>query len=642
MRTGKMTGLNVVRLLAALGGIVGGVGLCHAQRLSTPSTGTSPAQAPVPSAAVLAIRKPRTELKIVQRFSRVLELKKKITRVDGFDPAVINVTALSAHRIRVQALTSNITTMVVTDETGETFRVDVFVTGDVRYLQAYLRRLFPRDSVEAVPVRDSILLRGWVMQPEHITRMIEIAEQFYPKVLNQMDVGGPQQVMLKVKVMEVQRTRVRKLGFNFLYSNKNGVVSSTPGSLTPLSMLSVPLGGIPSAAVSAAKLADTTIAGGIVDNSNSFQGFLEALKEEKLLKILAEPTLTANNGRPANMLSGGEFPILVPQSLGTTTIEWRDFGVRLEAVPIILGHGRVRLELQPEVSERDFTNSVTIQGLTVPGLTSRRVNTQVTMKFGQTFVLAGLISHRDTADTAKVPFLGELPWIGAAFRRVRHEEGETELVIMVTPELAGPLRRDQIPHGGPGQFTTVPTDRELFRDGFIEVPNYGGYNPEVSPSRSTMSPVMTDPARRQSVPAPPAPGASTKTVLPPPRTPEALIAPPQPKTPPAAPKSSAIRSGGPSGTAKGGSAARRQGLFRISRRIPFPRRAFRFSKAAGTVPPQRPVELRDTRFDQSRPARQSAWKPTSPATKKTAAGPGLIEPTPGLIKPNSSVTPPNN
>jgi len=637
MQTARVTGLKVVWLLAAVGSAAGLASLCQAQQLPAPSTGSSAAAT---NETVLPIRKQRTELKIVQRFSRVLELKKKITRVDGFDPAVINVTALSAHRIRVQALTSNITTMVITDETGATHRVDVFVTGDVRYLQAYLRRLFPRDSVEVIPVRDSVLLRGWVMQPDHITRMIEIAEQFYPKVLNQMDVGGAQQVMLKVKVMEVQRTKIRKLGFNFLYTNKNSVISSTPGSLTPLALLSAPLGGVPSAAIRAAKLVDTTTAGGLVDGSNSFQGFLEALKEEKLLKILAEPTLTASNGRPANMLSGGEFPILVPQSLGTTTIEWREFGVRLEAVPIILGHGRVRMELQAEVSDRDFTNAVTLQGLTVPGLNSSRVNTQVEMQFGQTYVLAGLISYRNTSDTAKVPFLGELPWIGAAFRRVKYEEGETELVIMVTPYLAGPLGPDQIPHGGPGQFTTVPTDRELYRDGFIEVPNYGGYNPEVNPAPTTSSPVMTAPGQRQSNPVPPLPGASAEKRTRSPRTRDGLIPPPQPRHAPAVPKSSVIRSGGRSGNFATNGRQRVKSLFRIGSRLPKPRRIFHFSDSTRTLPPQRPVELRDTRSGRTRSATGRTSKPTSPTSRKAASGPGLIEPTPGLIKPSSFATPP--
>lgn len=420
---------------------------------------------------VVVVTGSKSTMQVVERFSKVAKLPGRIVRVDGFDPAVINVTALTPTDFRIQAIAPGVTTIVFADEAGGLYTVEVFVAGDVRHLQAYVDRLFPGSAVKAVAVRDSVVLRGWVTRPEDITAIVEIAEQFYPRVLNQMQVGGAQQVILKVKVMEVQRSKIRQLGFNFLYIDDNLALISTPGQLTQLTSLLTPLGGTPSAAVG--PIAGATVAGGVVNNNFVFQGFLEALKRESLLKILAEPTLNTSNGRPANLLAGGEFPILVPQSLGTTTIEYREFGVRLEAVPTILGGGRVRLELAPEVSERDFANSVLLGGQTVPGLTTRRVNTQVEMKFGQTYMLAGLLSLRRTATATKIPFLGELPWVGAAFRRVAYEEGETELVIMVTPEIAGPLNANQVPPGGPGTFTDMPTDRELFRDGMIEVPSYG-------------------------------------------------------------------------------------------------------------------------------------------------------------------------
>lgn len=414
----------------------------------------------------------RSELELIEKFSKDLETKDRIKRVDGFDPAVVEVTAITPNRIRLEAKTQGVTTVVVIDEFDNTSLVDIFVKGDARHLQAIINSKFADSSVEAFKVRESVVLRGWVTQPEHITQIVNIAEQFHPRVLNQMRVGGVQQVLLKVKVMEVQRSKIRNMGFNFLYLNRNGYMSSTPGQLTQLGELELPFGSGPAATFNNNTLNAASLAFGFINDSNIFQAFFDALKEEALLKILAEPELVTTNGRPANLLSGGEFPILVPQSLGTVTIEWREFGVRLEAVPIILGNGRLRLELQPEVSERDFTNSVSVGGTTVPGLTTRRVNTQVEMRFGQSLIIAGLIANRRTAETSKVPFLGELPLIGAAFRRVRYDDVETELVVLVTPELVAPLDPSQVPMGGPGLFTDTPTDRELFRDGMIEVPNY--------------------------------------------------------------------------------------------------------------------------------------------------------------------------
>jgi len=415
---------------------------------------------------VFEVTQKKSDLKIVEKFAKILKLEKRITTVFGFDQEVISVTKVerSPNMIRVHAERTGVTTLVLVDEDKRMFSVEVFVIGDVRHLQAYLTRLFPNSSVQAVAIADTVVLRGWVTQPEHITEMREIAEQFYARVIDQMRVGGVQQVQLKVRVMEVQRAKIRRFGFNFIHQTTDASFGSTPGQLTPLIGINPP---------SVSNLADPTLAFALLDDSDVFQGFVEALKEESLLKILAEPELVTTNGRPANMIAGGEFPILVPQSLGTTTIEWREFGVRLEAVPIILGRGRVRLELQPEVSERDFTNAVNTGGTTVPGLTTRRVNTQVEMRFGETFMIAGLLSTRTTATTSKVPLLGELPWIGAAFRRVRYEKGETELVIMVTPELVSPMKSDQIPPGGPGLFTDDPTDRELFIDGRLEVRSYG-------------------------------------------------------------------------------------------------------------------------------------------------------------------------
>jgi len=270
-------------------------------------------------------------------------------------------------------------------------------------------------------------------------------------------------------------------------------MGSEPGALAPLSTLATPIATAPALSVDPTKFVATpSLLGGVVNNNYSLTMFLDALESESLLKILANPVLTTTNGQPANMLSGGEFPILVPQSLGTVTVQWKEFGVRLTAVPLLLGNGRVRLNLQPEVSQKDLSNSVTTNGLTVPGLTTRRVNTSVEMRFGETFMLAGLIEVQDTAQTFKVPGLGELPWIGAMFRRVSYQSVETELVILVTPVLAGAMNECQVPPGGPGMFTDQPTDRELYGYGLIEVPSYGGRCANCSNGNGTYPPPIID------------------------------------------------------------------------------------------------------------------------------------------------------
>jgi pilus assembly protein CpaC len=186
----------------------------------------------------------------------------------------------------------------------------------------------------------------------------------------------------------------------------------------------------------------------------------------------------------------------VPQSLGTVTIQFREFGVRLECCPIVLGGGRLKMQVAPEVSERDFTSAVSLTGTTVPGLTTRRVNSEVEMRFGQTLVIAGLISNRVVAEVRKTPFLGELPWVGALFSRKRFDESETELLVLVTPEPVSPLDECQVGEDGPGRQTVSPTDREFFGQGLLEVPRYGpdcpdcdsgldaGYPPQLAPGEA--------------------------------------------------------------------------------------------------------------------------------------------------------------
>jgi pilus assembly protein CpaC len=241
----------------------------------------------------------------------------------------------------------------------------------------------------------------------------------------------------------------------------------------------------------------------ILGDNHIFQGFLEALQQKSLLKILAEPKLVTTSGRPASLLSGGEFPILVPQGLGTATIEWREFGVRMEAVPIVLGNGRLRLDISPEVSDRDFSNAVNLNGTVVPGLTTRRVNTQVEMRFADTLMIGGLISTRKNRSSSSVPLIGDLPLVGAAFRRVQSEDAETELLILVTPFLVSPMDPSQVPPGGPGLNSTGPTPMELYVDGHLEVdvPHDGG----VAPAPGMIIPNAVMPSSPPAAPAVPSP-----------------------------------------------------------------------------------------------------------------------------------------
>ena len=474
-----------------------------------------------PGDQIFQVLAPESSLSLVELQTKVVELQSRIKVVDGFDQTVVEVTALDQQRLRLRAVKPGVTSLTITDEFGVSYTLEVFVEGDIRELQAHLRRLFPDAAIEAIKLREAIVLRGWVTQPDQIPMVIDVATQYAPKVLNQMHVAGENLVQLNVKVMEVQRSKIRQLGFNFLHLGQNHYFSSTPGSIVPLQSVTLPFGGPPTVLSQAAALANPTMQFGVITDNHIFQGFLEALQEKSLLKILAEPKLTTTSGRPASLLSGGEFPILVPQGLGTATIEWREFGVRMEAVPIVLGNGRLRLDISPEVSDRDFSNAVNLNGTVVPGLTTRRVNTQLEMRFAETLMIGGLISTRKNATNQSVPVLGDLPVVGAAFRRVSYEDAETELLILVTPYLVSPLNAMQVPPGGPGLNSANPTSHELYIDGHLEVDQVGGYCPPGGPG-------MVVPGNGYSAPPASMPPPSTPPAS---NTPAPLMAP-EPPAPP--------------------------------------------------------------------------------------------------------------
>jgi pilus assembly protein CpaC len=362
--------------------------------------------------------------------------------------------------------------ITVTDRNGQSHRINVTITQDAGPLQQAVEDMFPDANVRAIPAGDGgVALVGYVDNPQSITAILDLAEKFYPGgVINGLKAVGPQQVQLRVMIAEVNRTKLRALGVNFF-----GTRSTTGGRTTYFDSI---VGGL------VTEQADATSPIGIGfsfnDRSNilfgklgqrhEFRLFMQALKEEGLAKIIAEPTLVTFSGRAASMVVGGEFPIVVPQQQGTFSIEFREYGNRLEFVPVVLGGGRIRLEVRPELSQLDYANGVAFQGFTIPGLIQRRVDTSVELNTGETFIAAGLIQREVAANTSKVPYIGDVPIFGAAFRTVSYTEVEKELVIMVTPELVEPLRPGQKPCSFPGSESTHPSNGELFWNGNVESP----------------------------------------------------------------------------------------------------------------------------------------------------------------------------
>jgi pilus assembly protein CpaC len=403
------------------------------------------------------IDSPQERLEMIVNSSRILSLGTKIPRAQVNNQEVVEVTALSPNQIQIFAKKPGVTQVNLWNEAGEISTVDIVVYGDVRQLSLLLKQQFPKASLRLVPAGNSIVLSGFVPESDQVSRIVRMSEQYYSNVINNMEVGGVQQVMLHVKVMEVSRTKLRRLGVDFAALSSSGfLTSSISGMITSTTGATVAASG-------------DTLRFGIVENS-SFFGFLEALRQNDLLKILAEPTLVAVSGRPASFLVGGEFPILVPQGLGAVSIEFRKFGTEIDFVPLVLGNGNIRLEVRPRVSEIDNTRGITLNGVTVPSLLVREVNTGVEMKAGQTLALAGLVQTRTESQNIGIPWVSDLPFFGTFFRKVQETRNEIELLILVRPELVDALDPHEVPPGGPGTNSCSPDDIDLFMRGHLEVP----------------------------------------------------------------------------------------------------------------------------------------------------------------------------
>ena len=405
------------------------------------------------------------KMELTTNSSRILTLDKNIPRVQVNNPELIAVTPLSATQVQISAKKAGVTQVNLWDSDGKVHSIDVMIYGDARELENALRTQFPHASIKVYRYSESLVLTGFIDRPDHVSPIMQLAADYSPKVINNVQVGGVQQVLLKVKVMEVSRPKLRQLGMDWAwFGGGNGsFVVSRPGEL---------ISTFSSAAQTVTTPNNATAAFGVIGNSGAFFGALDLLEQNQVAKILADPNIVAVSGRPAQFIVGGETPILVPQSLGTTSIEYKAFGTQIDFLPIVLGNGNIRLEVRPQVSFLDRAAGITLNSIEVPGFSVRRVDTAVEMQAGQTFALAGLVQEKSNTINRGLPYLKDLPVVGVPFRRMREEVEEVELLIVVTPEFVDPIDGCDMPCGGPGYATTTPTRKQLYCGGHVEVPTY--------------------------------------------------------------------------------------------------------------------------------------------------------------------------
>ena len=415
-------------------------------------------------------------LEMTVNTSRILTIGKPLPRVQVNNPEVAEITALSETQIQVMAKKPGVTQVNLFDENDNVYSVDTIVYPDARELTLLLRTQFPTAALKVVPTANSVIVSGYVDDPSQVQRIIDIATDYAPKVLNNIKVGGVQQVLLQVKVMEVSRTKLRNFGFDWGDLNQNGsfAVNGVSGLLNTAVNQSGGGGTGASTALGALQPGNAqNFSFGVLNSGNHFFGVLDLLTQKSVAKVVAEPQLVTVSGRPAQFMVGGSFPIIVASAF-YQSVQWRNYGTQVDFVPIVLGNGAIRLEVRPQVSELDPSQGTTLNGTTVPAIIMRQVDTAAELRAGQTLALAGLVQQRVEGANREIVGLGALPLIGIPFRHVQSQYNEIETLILVTPHLVDGMEACQVPPGGPGYATTIPDNYELMCRGYIEVPNMAG------------------------------------------------------------------------------------------------------------------------------------------------------------------------
>ena len=412
--------------------------------------------------------------------SKVLRTSFPIQRISVADPEVADIVLISDREVYVNGIASGVTNISFWGK-QRFFSAKVMVEPDISILKEKLRKVLPKEKIGVEAAGDMVVLSGEVSGPVAQETALALAVPFVDgkkeKVVNLLHVGGVQQVMVAVRVAEINRSVGKKIGINFLYSTLDGrhfgatlldqlsVISNLNRNMSEVTapgILSNTLGD--SNAISSQQrlsAAVNAIFGGVAGNI-FWSAFFDLLKQQGLGRILAEPNLVTTSGQEASFLAGGEFPIPVPSGLGTTSIEYKKFGVALIFTPTVLDNDKIALRINPEVSELDFSSStvVVLDHYIVPGLRVRRTSTQVEMRDGQTLAIAGLLSDQYRTVVNKYPVLGDIPILGTLFRSKNFQKNETELVILVTPHLV----KNQPP--GPSRLPTdkyvEPTDAEFY------------------------------------------------------------------------------------------------------------------------------------------------------------------------------------
>lgn len=482
------------------------------------------------------IQDPEAEISLVVKRTKLIETRRVLTRIAIADPTVADVAALddqpNSRLINLYGRKFGTTSLTLWDADNKPVTFLIRVTLDTRDLEARIRQLFPGANVFVRQSGSQVILEGQVADAKTMSDVLQVvtmelaaagAQQMLSgggmggggaaggmgggmgqgmgqgstsltatstgtvspyAIINRVHVPGPRQVMLHVKIAELNRTALRELGISWLNPQNSNMLASTIGTAANIGSQANlgqatraiaghinPVASTFNATSTALNTSNATLYG--IFHAGHFSLFLDALRSNALAKILAEPTLLALDGQPARFLAGGLFPYPVPQSssipggTAVVTVQFANFGAILSFLPQILANDVIRLDVEPVFSQLNFGAGTTINGGQVPAIDQRSARTVVELREGQTLAIAGLLQSTTNAKSLRIPGLGDLPIVGPWFSFTQVQTIETELVVLVTPELVAPMEPGQVPEA-PGDRVLQPNDFEFFFLGRIE------------------------------------------------------------------------------------------------------------------------------------------------------------------------------
>ncbi|MGH9682727.1 MAG: type II and III secretion system protein family protein [Candidatus Acidiferrales bacterium] len=394
------------------------------------------------------------ELHLLVGRSLVITSPTRIKRVSIADPTIAEAVVVSPYQVLLNGKTPGGVSLILWDESDQSQSFEVSVDIDVLSLTQKIHEVFPNEPVQVETSKNVVMLSGQVSSAAVADKILEVVKATTPKVTSLMEVpiAPPGEILLEVKFADVDKSAITQLGINILSlpGAKNIGTISTQQFAPPVLQSSSSTGT--GSSISTQFALSDLLNIFIFRPDINLAATIKALQEKNILQILAEPNLLTASGKDASFLAGGEFPYPVVQSSGggslpAITIQFKEFGVRLNFTPTLLPDGLIHLKVKPEVSALDFSNALTIQGFVIPALSTRRVESEMDLRDGQSFAIAGLVDNRVTETFEKVPGLGDIPVLGKLFQSKNLNKSKDELLVVVTPRIVHPLNPGQVPPG---------------------------------------------------------------------------------------------------------------------------------------------------------------------------------------------------